>query len=80
MQANSIQSELRDFVQFASRRVEGGDDRLSLEELVRQWRQDAEYNEAVADVRQGIIDDAQGKAQPLADAFVDVRRKLGIAD
>lgn len=80
MQTNSIQSELRDFVQFASRRVEGGDDRLSLEELVRQWRQDAEYNEAVADVRQGIIDDAQGKAQPLADAFVDVRRKLGIAD
>lgn len=80
MQTQSIQSELRDFVQFASRLVENGDDGSSLEELVRQWRQDAEYNKAVADVRQGIIDDAQGKAQPLADAFADVRRKLGIAD
>lgn len=80
MQTQSIQSELRDFVQFASRRVESGDDRSSLEELVKQWREAAEYNEAVADVRQGIIDDAQGKAQPLADAFADVRRKLGIED
>ena len=80
MQTHSIQSELRDFVQFASRRVESGDDRLSLEELVKQWRQNAEYTEAVADVRQGVIDDAQGKAQLLADAFADVRRKLGITD
>ena len=80
MQTQSIQSELRDFVQFASRRVESGDDRSSLEELVTQWRQGIEYAETVADVRQGIIDDAQGKAQPLADAFADVRKKLGIAD
>ncbi len=80
MQTQSTQSELRDFVQFASRRVESGDDCSSLEELVRQWRQGSEYAEAVADVRQGIIDDAQGRAQPLADAFADVRRKLGIAD
>lgn len=80
MQTQSTQSELRDFVQFASRRVESGDDHSSLEELVRQWRQGSEYAEALADVRQGIIDDAQGKAQPLADAFADVRRKLGIED
>ena len=80
MQTQSIQSELRDFVQFVSRRVENGDDRLSLEEFVRQWRLGAEYAEAVADVQQGIIDDAQGKAKPLADAFAEVRRKLGIAD
>ncbi len=80
MQTQSIQSELRDFVQFASRRVEGGDDRLSLEELVRQWRLGTECAEAVADVQQGILDDAEGKAQPLSDAFADVRRKLGIAD
>lgn len=80
MQTQSIQSELRDFVQFASRRVEGGDDRLSLEELVRQWRLGTEYAEAVADVQQGILDDAEGKAHPLSDAFADIRRKLGLAD
>ena len=80
MQTQSIQAELRDFVQFASRRVEGGDNRLSLEELVRQWRLVTECAEAVADVKQGIIDDAQGKAQPLSNAFGDIRRKLGISD
>ena len=80
MQTQSIQSELRDFVQFASSRIESGDDLLSIEELVKQWRQTAENAQAVADVRQGIKDDAQGKAQPLSDAFADVRRRLGIAD
>lgn len=80
MQIQSIQSELRDFVQFASRRVESGEDRLSLEELVRQWRLGTEHTEAVANVQQGIDDDAHGKAKPLSDVFADVRRKLGITD
>jgi len=80
MQTQSIQSELRDFVQFASSRVESGNDRLSVEELVRQWRQTLESTQAVADIRQGVTDAAQGKAQPISDAFADVRRKLGIAD
>lgn len=80
MQTQSIQSELRDFVQFASNRVESGEDRLSVEELVRQWRQTSEFAQAVADVRQGIADAAQGNAQPISDAFADVRRKLGITD
>ena len=40
----------------------------------------SEYAEAVADVRQGIADEAACKAQPLSDAFAEVRRQLGIAD
>ncbi len=80
MQTQSIQTELRDFVQFASTRVQTGDDGLSLEDLVRQWRQSTEYAQAVADVRQGITDAAQGKAKPISEAFADVRQKLGIVD
>lgn len=80
MQTQSIQSELRDFVQFASIRVQSGDDKLSVEELVRQWRQTTEYAQAVADVSQGVSDAAQGKAQPISEAFADVRKKLGISD
>jgi hypothetical protein len=80
MQTQSIQSELRDFVQFATSRVESGGDRLSIEELVRQWRQTSEFAQTVADVRQGITDAAQGKAQPISAVFEDVRRKLGNAD
>lgn len=80
MQTQSIQSELRDFFQFASIRVQSGDGELSLEELVRQWRQTTEYAQAVGDVNQGVADTAQGKAQPISEAFADVRKKLGISD
>ena len=80
MQVQSIQTELRDFVQFASTRVQTGDEGLSLEDLVRQWRQSTEYAQAVADVRQGIADAAQGKAKSISEAFADVRQKMGIVD
>jgi hypothetical protein len=79
MPSQSIQTDLRDFVQFASQRVQRGDECSSLEELVKEWRNDTEYAEAVADVSQGIEDDAAGKAQPIEDAFSEVRRKLGIS-
>jgi len=80
MTTHSIQSELQEFVRFASRHVEQGADFSSVEELVKHWRQNSEYAEAVADVRQGILDEAACKSQPLADAFAEVRNKLGIAD
>ena len=43
---NSIQSELQEFVRFASSRVGQGEDFSSVEELVRRWRQNSEYAEA----------------------------------
>ena len=58
MQAESIQSELRDFVQFASSRVASGEDRLSVEDLVRQWRQTSEFTQTIEDVRGGLADAA----------------------
>jgi len=80
MTTHSIQSELQEFVRFASRHVEQGADFSSVEELVKHWRQNSEYSEAVADVRQGILDEAACKSQPLSDAFAEVRNKLGITD
>ena len=80
MTTHSIQAELQEFVRFASRRAEQGADFSSVEELVKHWRQNSEFTEAVADVRQGILDEAAGKSQPLSEAFAEVRNKLGIAD
>ncbi len=80
MPTQSIQSELKEFLLFASRIVEQGRGYSSVEELVKQWRQDSEYAAAVADVQQGIVDSAAGKAQSLSDAFAEVRRRLGITD
>ena len=80
MQSQSIQSELRDFLQYASDRITSGGERLSIEELLKQWRQSSEFDQSVEDVRQGVIDAGQGKAVPISVAFSDVRKKLGIAD
>ena len=74
----SIQTELLDFVQFASQRVQSGDEATSLEELVKEWRSDYEYAEGIADVRQGIEEDDAGKAQPIEGVFANLREKLGI--
>lgn len=78
MPTRSIQTELRDFVQFASQRVTRGEQCSSLEELVQQWRSDSEYAAAVADVKHGMKADAAGKAQPVHEAFAEVRNELGI--
>ena len=76
----SIKHQFHDFVEFASRRIEGGVEANSLEELVEQWRNDPEYTAAVEDIRQGIADDAAGLGEPVAKVFTDIRRQLGISD
>ena len=54
MRMTPIEQQFRDFVEFAACRLEGGGEAKSLEELVQQWRHDAEYSAAVADVRHSI--------------------------
>jgi hypothetical protein len=39
-----------------------------------------EYSAAVEDVRQGILDEASGLAEPATTAFLDIRRHLGTND
>ena len=75
-----IEHQFRDFIEFAERRLECGVEAESLKELDQQWRHDAEYSAAVADVRHGIDDDAAGLGEPVAKAFSDIRRQLGIGD
>lgn len=78
MATPSIQTELRDFVQFASERVTRREVCSSLEELVQQWRSESEFTAAVADVRHGMEADAAGEAKPVDEAFAEVRNELGI--
>ncbi len=75
-----IDVELQSFGQFATSRIECGDAGESVEDLVQQWRSDSEQAEVVGDVRQGLPDDAEGRAESVADAFADIRRHLGIAE
>lgn len=36
----------------------------------------SDYHATIADVRQGMIDDANGCGEPLADAMSDIRQQL----
>jgi aspartate/tyrosine/aromatic aminotransferase len=80
METVSISQQLQDFFQFATERIETANTDLSLEELVQQWRKDLEHSEAVEDVRQGLIDEADGLAEPVATTFAGIRRQLGMAE
>ncbi len=37
----------------------------------------ADYHATVADVRQGLVDHAQGRGEPLSQAIADIRQQLG---
>ena len=80
MSTQSIQYEFLEFVQFATRRIASGQAGETVEDLVQQWRGDADYAQAVADVRQGMADDADGCAVSVSEAFANIRRQVGIAE
>ena len=49
-------------------------------DLLRREAEQREYDETVADVRQGIKDYEQGKGQSVSEAFSDIRRSIGLAE
>ena len=51
------------------------------EVLIRalQWFRE-ERRQAVVGIREGLVDAAAGRMQPLADAMADIRREFGAAE
>ncbi len=77
MPNQSLENDLQDFVQFATRRIESGTGGESVEQLVEEWRNEAEL---LTDVRQGVLDKAAGLAEPADRVFADVRGQLGLSE
>lgn len=77
MTSQSLLSDLRDFVQFATRQIDQGQGAESVEALVQQWRRDADFDETIGDVRQGLLDDAQGRGESVAETFASIRLNHG---
>jgi hypothetical protein len=74
------QSELDGFHQFASNALASGGRDLSLEGLLRQWRdqqEEQEEVETIASIRRGIDDAEAGRVQNLADVDAKIRDELG---
>ena len=71
-------NEFEDFVLFVVNQMRSGHRTETVEELVRQWRLTSETAGMIADVRQGIADDALGLAYPIEDVFAEIRNMLGV--
>ena len=69
--------ELENFSRFATQRLRQGAQPPSLEECLRQWRQDCEREELSSDIAAGLEEVEQGRGQPVDEAFAEIRRQLG---
>ena len=70
--------ELDDFTRFAAERLRHGENLPSLEECLRQWRADLEFQEAVAHIRESLDECSHGRLKPLDQALDDLKRQLGL--
>lgn len=70
--------DLDNFHRFAVEKLGSAEASVSFQELLDMWRQEHEYAATVDDIRQGLRDYEAGKAEPLAKAFSDLRRDLGL--
>lgn len=75
--SNALQ-ELESFTRFAQEKLSTAGSSWSLEECVRQWREQTQRQEALADIQQGQADYSAALGQPIAEAFDEVRRQLGL--
>lgn len=80
MASQTLLGELRSFMHFAAQQIDQGQGGQSVEALLERWRRNSEYEEAVADVRQGMIDDEQGRGQSVEETFAAIRQRLGIPE
>jgi hypothetical protein len=71
-------AELIEFVHFAMNHLESGKPALSPEALIEQWRADQELVATAAEMRVGLEQLEQGRGQPVAEAFADVRRRFDL--
>ncbi|MFV2067986.1 MAG: hypothetical protein ACC645_13515 [Pirellulales bacterium] len=68
------------FQQFAKQQIGNAATNLSLQQLLSAWEMKRELEETADAIRQGISDIEAGKGKPVAQAFADVRKKLGLVE
>jgi hypothetical protein len=73
--ATHVPSDTEAFHQFITAYIESGGVDTSPEDLLKLWRlQEQDRAETLEDIQQGLQDYKDGKAEPLSEAFDDIRR------
>jgi len=74
-----------DLVHFVPARVRSGrftstDEAITVAVRLLRQQEEAEEARVLEGIRQGLDDVRAGRTQPLAEAFADIRRDLGLPD
>ena len=72
------ESDIQAFSDYARAEITNGGAELSISELAAKWEAEREIQETLGDIRQGEGDIAAGRGKPVAEAFADIRAKLGL--
>lgn len=75
--STSNTSDLQAFYGFLGQHLHGSENLSTPEQLLKDWRSQAEIQETVAEVRESVADYEAGKGVPVEVAFANVRKKLG---
>ncbi len=74
------ESEIDAFGHFAKEQIGAGGVGVSFQQILDKWQAKREAEAVADDIRQGIADIEAGKGKPVAQAFADVREKLGLPE
>jgi hypothetical protein len=78
MSRPAVIDEFEQFVQFATRCINEGRAAVSVEELVKLWRSDAESVAVATDVHESLMDGQHDRRESANDAFDDLSRGRGM--
>lgn len=73
----TIHQEVESFAEFVKQKVSSHDARPSLEECLRLWREEQEFEETIADIKRGVADIEAGRFMTLEEADRQIRNSLG---
>jgi hypothetical protein len=71
------QDDLDSFHDFATNLLSDSGSTLSLEEMIKKWRDERELSATIASVRRGIADVEEGRLRDFAGVDERIRSELG---
>jgi len=71
------EADIQAFTEFLRNEVSNGGAEASISEIAAKWEADRELRETLDDIRQGEADIEAGRGKPVAEAFADIRKRLG---
>jgi len=75
--STSNTSDVQAFYGFLGQHLHADESPSTPDQLLKDLRAQKEYQETVADVRQGVADFEAGKGVSVEVAFANIRKKLG---